>query len=553
MNNNKQQTYLLLLVFAILYLPQFLVRDPWSPDEPRYVEITRQVGQTSTPLLLRINGELYAEKPPLFFYLAALFDFLAPSYGTRIVETGSLLVFVFVLRALITPGAHLQRLTAPLIFMTTFIIIEIGRFAVIDSLFLCFLALGILFGRRAILDNRPLRNWLLCYAALALGNLVKGPVILPFAVIALIASRKESTGSFLPRGGLGKHLAGHLSGIILFAVLTLSWLVPACLQGGESYTDTLIGQILGRVTGTRESHNEPVYFYLFTMFHVFLPWTALLAAALFAAWKLPVKNRWVFAWFVLGFVLLSIFRSKRSRYLVFLAQPASLLVADYCAHLSWNAFNKAMLRITAGVQLAASLALIAGGPAVYFLRSDLSVFGKRAEQISEVIRPMSAAELWGAYPLAGMAAFIIALLGWKAAGALNPRKLILSLTAFVCITSLVFDFGITPHLNPVKAGTEFTEQLKSYAETHNTAFFLHRTDFDGRINRIFEQNTIPIISNYRKVLAGDRPAAVIMGLRMDSLSAYIARVKKRSKGIILAKGWMGGRTMLLVGNEAAAR
>ncbi|NJO13277.1 MAG: hypothetical protein HC872_07240 [Gammaproteobacteria bacterium] len=64
------------------------LRDPWPADEPRFALIARDMVTTGDWLVPRIGGDLYADKPPLYFWLTALLlevtqslrlAFLAPS------------------------------------------------------------------------------------------------------------------------------------------------------------------------------------------------------------------------------------------------------------------------------------------------------------------------------------------------------------------------------------------------------------------------------------------------------------------------------------------
>ena len=53
-------------------VPSFFTRDLWVPDEPRYMEVAREMAASGDYVLPRLNGKQYAEKPPVFFWLAAL-------------------------------------------------------------------------------------------------------------------------------------------------------------------------------------------------------------------------------------------------------------------------------------------------------------------------------------------------------------------------------------------------------------------------------------------------------------------------------------------------
>src|SRR5687768_7238927 len=47
-------------------------RDPWPADEPRFAAVARDMVATGEWLFPRVGGDLYQDKPPLFFWLLAL-------------------------------------------------------------------------------------------------------------------------------------------------------------------------------------------------------------------------------------------------------------------------------------------------------------------------------------------------------------------------------------------------------------------------------------------------------------------------------------------------
>ncbi|MDA3833386.1 MAG: glycosyltransferase family 39 protein, partial [Spirochaetales bacterium] len=67
---NKPVPFLFILVFAgILWGGQYMMRDLWEPDEARYTYVAREMDQSGSWLVPMRNGETYAHKPPLMFWL----------------------------------------------------------------------------------------------------------------------------------------------------------------------------------------------------------------------------------------------------------------------------------------------------------------------------------------------------------------------------------------------------------------------------------------------------------------------------------------------------
>jgi len=64
----------LLLFIAVLVLAAGLgLRDPWPADEPRFALIARDMAINGNWLFPSVGGVLYPDKPPVFFWLTALF------------------------------------------------------------------------------------------------------------------------------------------------------------------------------------------------------------------------------------------------------------------------------------------------------------------------------------------------------------------------------------------------------------------------------------------------------------------------------------------------
>ena len=67
------------LVIFFLNLGQW---DLWNPDEPRYAEVAREMVKGGDWILLHLNGRIYPDKPPLFFWLIAFSSFLWQGFSS---------------------------------------------------------------------------------------------------------------------------------------------------------------------------------------------------------------------------------------------------------------------------------------------------------------------------------------------------------------------------------------------------------------------------------------------------------------------------------------
>ena len=325
--------------------------DLWSPDEPRYVQVAREMVNGGDWVLMHYNGKIYGHKPPLFFWLIAFSSYLWQGFTPFAARFPS--AFFGTLTVLLTflIGKHLYSsrpgFLSGLILATSFEFVFLSTRANIDttltffttsSLF-CFFRwyqyhsphLGCESKRPSPLprgEREGVRGGLWIsgfYIGMALATLAKGPVgfILPLLVslVYLIIQRDW-------KGMKGMKL---LPGMILFIIIVLAWYVPALLKGGRDYfNETLLRHSLSRFTeGT--THVRPIYYYLYNFPVDFLPWIFFLPSAIVYGFSKGVVEKrkeflFLLVWFAMIFLFFSLSKGKRGLYLLPLYPVASLMV-----------------------------------------------------------------------------------------------------------------------------------------------------------------------------------------------------------------------------------
>jgi 4-amino-4-deoxy-L-arabinose transferase-like glycosyltransferase len=61
-----------LIGLALLLMATGLgLRDPWPADEPRFALVAQDMQRSGDWMFPRVGGDLYADKPPVFFWLMA--------------------------------------------------------------------------------------------------------------------------------------------------------------------------------------------------------------------------------------------------------------------------------------------------------------------------------------------------------------------------------------------------------------------------------------------------------------------------------------------------
>lgn len=340
-NRPSGQIGLLLVLCFALFFVNLGQWDLWNPDEPRYAQVAREMVNGGDWILMHLNGEVYGDKPPLFFWLIALSSALwggLTSFSVRFPSAffGTMTVFLtyFIGKKLYSSRTGFL---AGLILATSLEFAYLSTRANIDAT-LTFFTTASLFcfikwygfkedekeggGRFNHLSIYGL------YIGLALATLSKGPVgfILPLLVgIVFLVIQKDWNS--IRRMKL-------FQGMILFVLIVLAWYAPALLKGGKEYFDeTIMLHSIDRFAkGT--SKIRPLYYYLYNFPADFLPWVFFLPAAIaygFSRGRAGVTREFLFlfVWFAVIFIFFSFSKGKRGLYLLPLFPAVSVMVGRW--------------------------------------------------------------------------------------------------------------------------------------------------------------------------------------------------------------------------------
>jgi len=313
------------------------LRDLWAPDEPRYAQVARELVERGDWFVLHRCGELYPDKPPFFFWLAALFGALG-GWTEFALRMPSLLATAglawLVQRMALRYFGRREAVLAPCLLLGFVLVADIGGRAQLDPLlaFECVLALELL--TRPLPSSRGvLRHCLGAGLCLAAALWTKGPVAfvntgLPVALGLWFAPERDC--ALLRARGWGWAALGV--GIATVG-MPVAW---AIRQEPLLEQHWLFRQHVARVTSTGE-HWGPPFEPLFELPMWTLPWATLVAAGLVMAWRAwrardNVVDRaslvFVAAWFAALVLFYSLIPPKRPLYLL-PAYPAAALLAAH--------------------------------------------------------------------------------------------------------------------------------------------------------------------------------------------------------------------------------
>ncbi len=399
------------------------LRDPWPADEPRFAVIAQDMLRSSDWLIPRVGGDIYADKPPFYFWLMA-----ASMAATGSLRIGFLLPSLLAgLGAVILVYDLLRRargrevaLAGGLLLLLTFQFVWQARQAQIDAT-LCFLTTLSLYGLLRHLALGPARGWFLVgWAAAGLGVITKGVGFLPLLILvpfALLAWRGWPAAGRV--GWLG------LVGLLCMLAAVAVWLVPmlvASSAGGElaAYRD----EILFQQTVTRYAeawhHNEPFWYYLVSVIPAL--WLPLIALVpwLWSRWRSAIRERdtlvvALLAWVLLVVLFFSSSSGKRGVYVLPAVPALAMAAAPWLPEL---------LRTKGTRRLAFALASLLTG-LIAAVAITLAVDPSAAARVAETA---GAQPLW---PLAVMAVAAAAALaafrvrdGWLAYGGVLAAVLV---------------------------------------------------------------------------------------------------------------------------------
>jgi len=334
MNADRRYPLILLVACLVLFTFQLGNRDLWAPDEPRYTGVARAILESGDWLVLRDNGQVYTDKPPLFFWVLAWTARLGSGMSAFTARIPSSLLALLSVLSLYRLGRDLfgprVGLLGGFVLATSQRFFLEARWVHIDML-LCFLSLVTMDALYRTLQEEKEWCWVVVYTAIGLGCLAKGPVALaiPAAVLMLyLASTRQL--SLLRKTRWVWGIPAALSPMVI-------WLLASARRAGFDPREVVRAQVLQRFQEGMH-HPRPFYYYLYSLPLEFLPWTPFLAGAVAMTFPAPGRRDrrpllFLYSWVLGVFALFTLSAEKRPSYLLPLFPALALLVG-----LLWEAY-----------------------------------------------------------------------------------------------------------------------------------------------------------------------------------------------------------------------
>lgn len=426
------------------------LRDPWPADEPRFALIAHDMVANHQWLIPRVGGDIYPDKPPLFFWLIGIgllltdclrLTFLLPSL---LAGAGCVILVYDTARRL---WNRETGMVAALALLATVQFVWQARQAQIDAT-LCFFTTLSLYGllRHCLLG--PSWKWYaIGWAAAGFGIITKGVGFLPLLILVPYAFMRRD--AWHPRPAVNGGWRWILGPVALLAAVSV-WLVPMLLAADHDpmllqyRNEILFGQTLNRYASAWH-HREPFWYFLIQVIPaLWLPLTALLPW-LVPRWHESFRQRdlrvWLpLVWVVLVVLFFSLSSGKRGVYVL----PAVPALAIACAPwLAGVAQRRGAQRTMFGVVCAVAAAALA---VAIFMLTNAHERQKLIDWYDiDVVAPLfaigaaAAASCMAARPSRGFAAYGLALVG----------------------ILLVVSFWVNPVMNDARSGAEIVRKVES--------------------------------------------------------------------------------------------
>lgn len=295
-----------------------------DPDEPVYAETPKEMLRFGDFVSPRIYGEFWYDKPPMYYWLVAasfkLFGVneFAARFPSALLAVACALYVYYAASRLFGERAGL---VSALVLTTSIEFFYLGKAAVTDMTLCFFLTVSLL----AFLEKR----YYLFYICAGLATVTKGPVgfLFPGAIIFIYMLLTRSF-SLLREMKIP-------AGVVLFAVSGLPWYIAMYSIHGNAFVETFLG--FHNVTRfTSPEHPEGVLWYYFipVLLLGFLPWTAVMAQAV---WTALTDSRYQHArpllfllvWAAFIFLFFTASRTKLVSYILPMYPPLAMIVGWY--------------------------------------------------------------------------------------------------------------------------------------------------------------------------------------------------------------------------------
>lgn len=327
----------ILLITAILVVPTLWSRELNPPDELRHAAVFIELMDHGNWLALHMNGGFYPDKPPVYFWLLAVFSWIFQTDSQSIFYfvtglTGAFLALATYQMARVVGRSDREfGLVVALVLLTNVFFVDRIHVPKMDLLFSTFICLSLTAFFAAIGKQRAWSWSLAAFGFATLAALTKGPFGLVVPLLTSLAYLAVTRN--LSRLATADIAAGFVlsAGLLLLYCLGLYW------QAGEAFLNAIFGYVdhkAGWSGGVNFALDQYVWFLLsrwlpWTLLLFFVPWRRMWNGLSAGGWRDPINNQWIFPGLAVACTLLplSSISYVNPNFLIIVLAPLAVLSA----------------------------------------------------------------------------------------------------------------------------------------------------------------------------------------------------------------------------------
>ncbi len=330
----------LTLVGLVFFLPGFFTIPPIDRDEARFAQATKQMVETGDFVDIRFQDDVRYKKPVGIYWLQSAAVETASQLGlpraqlriwlyrvpSLIGAIGAVLLTYWTALAFVTRrGAAL----AALMICSCVLLGGEARLAKTDAMLLLTVVAAMGAMARVYLSwqrgeepaHPPWSSPAIFWTALAGGILLKGPLILMFVGLTIVAL------AILDRSAVWMWRMRPVWGLMWLLVLVLPWFVAIFWRAGDAFfADSIGGDMLSKLAA-QESHGAPPGLYLVLFWVTFWPGAPLAGMAAPAVWRARREPgaQFLLAWLIPSWIVFEAVLTKLPHYVLPLYPAIAIL------------------------------------------------------------------------------------------------------------------------------------------------------------------------------------------------------------------------------------
>lgn len=487
---------LIFTCIILALLPVMLLREYTPSNELRYLNIVDEMTEGGHPFAMSDHSVPYADKPPLYFWLAALMKSVAGRHSMFLLTLLSFipaLVTAWVMdkwtEERLTPA---QRSAATLMLFTTAYFLASSMVLRMDMLMCMFIVLSLRTFHRMYLNKKGARDSAGKIRSHEAGVFRRDSILLPVFVFLGIFS-KGAVGILVPVVSIivflvserdlriGRYLGPRFW--LIIAGLCALWFTGVYIDGGKEYFNNLVfHQTVGRAVNSFH-HKEPFWYYLISYWYILAPWSLLIFVSLVMRRRGGVPPDTTGRLFVCTalstFAMLSAISSKIAIYLLpaipFFVYAAALQLRDSGTEERRGFTKTAAMRVATGFA-AAVILLISAASAV-------------AEPLlgEKVALPV----LWAPYGVITLPLAIGGIVSFIMLGKRELTGAITAVTAALLTTFFLAGLG-TKSVNPLIGAKDGSMAAAELAVGKNLELKYYKYDKMVNLDHYFKQKGLTI-------------------------------------------------------------